>query len=155
METKLFMRGSSKRSSVSWYVRLMQDNSELDCIFDKKLVISTKKSRFGYSKTVLIQPSEDSDLYTVTFEGSANKRSKVWLHEASKYYENREEIPHIYSKYLDKERDRVLLCLYHPKWDELKPNSRLSNTIIPWTIEWLEYFDMWRIDHKWRGGGKH
>ncbi|MFL2062519.1 hypothetical protein ACEN4E_01900 [Latilactobacillus sakei] len=149
------MKKSNTHSSVSWYVRLMQDNLELDNVFDKKLVITTKKSRYGYSKTLLIRPSEESDLYTVTFEGSVKRRSIVWLHDASKYHGDIKEIPHIYSKYLDKERDWVPLCLYYPKWNELKPDSRFNNTIIPWTIEWLEYFDMWRIDHKWRGGGKH
>ena len=29
----------------------------------------------------------------------------------------------------------------------------LSETIIPWAIEWLKYYELWRITGKWLGGG--
>lgn len=60
-------------------------------------------------------------------------------------------LPHIY----EHERGVTRLCLYTPKNGEWRPGSWLSETIVPWTFEWLRYFELWLIDGVWHGGGTH
>lgn len=31
----------------------------------------------------------------------------------------------------------------------------IANTIIPWTIEWLYYYELWLATGEWLGGGDH
>ena len=31
----------------------------------------------------------------------------------------------------------------------------ISNTIIPWTIEWLYFYELWLATGEWLGGGEH
>ena len=32
---------------------------------------------------------------------------------------------------------------------------RLDQTIVPWAILWLFYFEEWLISNEWKGGGLH
>jgi hypothetical protein len=44
------------------------------------------------------------------------------------------------------------LCLYHPETDNFYWNFRKDNihdTIIPWTIEWFVYYELYLITGKW------
>lgn len=47
------------------------------------------------------------------------------------------------------------LCLFYPKSNEWTPQSCLSNTMVPWTISWLRFYEIWLITGKWEGGGEH
>lgn len=58
-----------------------------------------------------------------------------------------EKIPHMYSQ--------KTLCLYMPKYAEFKRTDYISDTIIPWTILWLYYYELWHATGKWLGGGEH
>ena len=47
-----------------------------------------------------------------------------------------------------------LLCLHHPPTDRFDPHRHLvSNTVIPWTIDWLACYEAWLATGKWVGGG--
>jgi hypothetical protein len=52
-------------------------------------------------------------------------------------------IPHLY------EHDR--LCLYLPGSKEWWPDKYLAITIIPWTTEWLAYYEAWHATGVWLG----
>lgn len=44
------------------------------------------------------------------------------------------------------------LCLYHPETDNLQWDSKVHNiydTIIPWTLEWFVYYELYLITGKW------
>ena len=45
------------------------------------------------------------------------------------------------------------LCLYHPKIDKIPiwnfKEHRLYDTIIPWTVEWFTYYELYLITGKW------
>ncbi len=44
------------------------------------------------------------------------------------------------------------LCLYHPKTDNFKwdfKRHQLYDTIIPWTLEWFVYYELYLISGKW------
>lgn len=58
-------------------------------------------------------------------------------------------LPHVY-----KQRP-ARLCLYLPQTTEWTPILRLSETVIPWTILWLFYFEEWLQSNEWKGGGIH
>lgn len=59
--------------------------------------------------------------------------------------------PHIYAH----SAGRTKLCLYMPVTGEWHSGMWLSETFVPWTFEWLRYFELWLIDGEWHGGGEH
>lgn len=58
-------------------------------------------------------------------------------------------IPHLY----DQERGR--LCLYLPKTGEWHDRRLLVDTMVPWSLLWLLYFEEWLVSDEWKGGGVH
>lgn len=59
------------------------------------------------------------------------------------------KLPHVYSE------DPVQLCLYLPKSGQWTKQQLIVDTILPWTVLWLYYFEMWLISGEWHGGGEH
>ena len=52
-------------------------------------------------------------------------------------------LPHVYSS--------GDLCLYLPgQWKE---SMLLADTILPWTSQWLLYYELWLITGHWMGSG--
>ncbi|ALA59441.1 hypothetical protein NITMOv2_3041 [Nitrospira moscoviensis] len=47
------------------------------------------------------------------------------------------------------------LCLYLPRIGEWNKTMMLSQTIIPWTSEWLLNYEVWLATGEWSGGGLH
>ncbi len=47
------------------------------------------------------------------------------------------------------------LCLYLPCVGEWNKTMMLSQTIIPWTSEWLLNYEIWLSTGAWCGGGLH
>ena len=47
------------------------------------------------------------------------------------------------------------LCLWWPKRREWIPQLKLAETYLPWTAEWLWYFEDWLTTRVWAGGGEH
>lgn len=43
------------------------------------------------------------------------------------------------------------LCLHYP--DEWSPELAIADTIIPWTSEWLYFYELWAATGEWQGGG--
>lgn len=64
--------------------------------------------------------------------------------------ENR-KLPHIYTH---KEKG-TKLCLWYPRKREWLPQMKFTDTFIPWTAEWLWYFEDWLYTGVWAGGGVH
>jgi len=60
-------------------------------------------------------------------------------------------LPHIYPS----KEVGTKLCLWWPKQREWLPQMKLSETYIPWTSEWLWYFEDWLATGIWSGGGEH
>lgn len=63
--------------------------------------------------------------------------------------EGKTKLEHVY------DHQKQKLCLYY--FDDRGWNSTklISNTIIPWTIEWLYHYEIWLVTGDWLGGGKH
>lgn len=58
-------------------------------------------------------------------------------------------IPHLY----DQKRGR--LCLYLPRTGEWHDRRLLAETMVPWSLLWLLYFEEWLVSNEWKGGGVH
>ena len=61
------------------------------------------------------------------------------------------KLPHVYPH----DGTGTSLCLWHPKSYEWSPAMRLDETYLPWTAEWLDYFEHWLATDEWTGGGIH
>jgi hypothetical protein len=89
-----------------------------------------------------VMPTEHSIEYTVKIVYGGMISPKVYVLEPEIEYND--EI-HIFPK----EKN---LCLYHSEtdnfiWDYKKHN--IFNTIIPWTLEWFIYYELYQISGKW------
>jgi hypothetical protein len=63
------------------------------------------------------------------------------------------DLPHIY--WNDRAPEWPALCLWDPDemfWD---PEMPIATTIIPWTSEWLLFFEYWQISGEFLGPGRH
>jgi hypothetical protein len=60
-------------------------------------------------------------------------------------------LPHIYGT----ENGHTKICVYWPKGGEWRRGLMLAATMVPWTIEWLRYFELWLSEGIWYGGGMH
>ncbi|MCW1431349.1 hypothetical protein [Novosphingobium sp. JCM 18896] len=58
-------------------------------------------------------------------------------------------IPHLYGLYDDPRGAE--LCLYYPDGAEWSEGMLLAETIVPWTAEWLFYYEMWQVTGTWGG----
>lgn len=61
------------------------------------------------------------------------------------------QFPHKFD--IDEKKNMVRICLY--RYSEFDSRKLISNTIIPWTIEWLYFYELWLATGEWLGGGEH
>lgn len=59
-------------------------------------------------------------------------------------------LPHVYWP-----DNRPILCLFDPLQDEWDSGMAISKTTVPWTIDWLFFYELWSMTGKWSGGGRH
>jgi hypothetical protein len=59
------------------------------------------------------------------------------------------KLPHVYQQRPPR------LCLFLPGTSEFRPWMRIDQTIVPWTVLWLFYFEEWLGSDEWKGGGEH
>lgn len=43
------------------------------------------------------------------------------------------------------------LCLHYPKDNSFKTTNMIFDTIIPWTSEWLIFYELYKLKGKWLG----
>lgn len=60
-------------------------------------------------------------------------------------------LPHIYPY----KGQGTKLCLWVPRYEEWTHSMKLIETYVPWTAEWLLYFEHWLVTDEWLGGGEH
>jgi hypothetical protein len=96
--------------------------------------------RFGMSCTGYIQLYEDSPTYKVQIMYSSKGAPKVFIKDPEI------KTDHRIHRYADES-----LCLYYPLEDPWKPQNNIHDTIIPWTAEWLVYYELFLVTEKWHG----
>jgi hypothetical protein len=62
-----------------------------------------------------------------------------------------EQIPHLL--FDDNKPQYSGLCLFDPNGNEWSNKNLIADTTMWWAGEWLFYYEMWRLDGVWRGGG--
>lgn len=62
-------------------------------------------------------------------------------------------LPHIY--WNDRNPAWPALCLWDPAEMFWTPEMSIATTIIPWTSEWLLFFEYWQISGEFLGPGRH
>lgn len=114
--------------------------------FPDAKILSNRRDNFELE--IDLQPSVFSAIYRIKIVYKSNTFVKVYVIEkVLKIAHNRKKLPHVYSS------KQQQLCLYSPSKKEWKSTQYIVNTIIPWTSEWLYYYEMWLIDGVWLGGG--
>lgn len=91
-----------------------------------------------------LQPTPISRIYTVqiSWDGTERRPKVEVLHPVLTPPEGR-CLQHVFSD--------GQLCLHFP--DEWSPRMPISETVIPWTSEWLFFHELWLATGKWLGGG--
>ena len=102
-----------------------------------------------------VRTSYNSKKYTIRIEYNGSI-PKVYVNNQGLLYFKGEKIPHTYkTSFISNNNQIVQLCLFYPKYSEWKPYMYIAEYFIPWAIEWLYYYESWRITGQWLGGGKH
>ena len=100
-----------------------------------------------------VRPTDMSREYILTLKYDKNK-PEVYLINQGIMKNKEDKIPHCYKRYYKEENNEfVKICLYYPKYKEWTKDMYISDTIVPWAIEWLYYYEYWRLTGKWLGGG--
>jgi hypothetical protein len=87
-----------------------------------------------------VQPSPETDKYKIRLEYTPGHTPRVFVE--SPQIENSKDI-HLYRE--------GFLCLYEPSETKFKDSFKLSEYTIPWTIEWIMYYELWKLSGKWEG----
>lgn len=95
-----------------------------------------------------LQPTALSRVYNVKIVYKFRFNPDVYVITPKlEFFPDSTALPHVYST------EMQWLCLYYRRAREWKSNMLLSKTIIPWTIEWLYFYELWLATGKWLGGG--
>lgn len=98
-----------------------------------------------------IRPSPLSRFYRVTITYKVGKRPLVTVTGDELPGLDRSDFPHWFS--IDRRNKTVNVCLHLPH--EFDASQLISECIIPWTAEWLYFYEIWLATGEWCGGGKH
>lgn len=87
-----------------------------------------------------LKPRRESPDYQVQIKYSFRHHPRVYVLSP----EISRNAPHTY-------RDENTLCLYHPYDNDWSAEKLIACTIVPWTVEWLRYYEIWCTTGKWFG----
>ncbi len=78
----------------------------------------------------------------ITWDGYALRPTVRVLHPELQDLPDK-KVPHVFPD--------MSLCLHMR--DEWRPEMLISKSIIPWTSEWLLFYELWLVTGEWLGGG--
>jgi len=102
--------------------------------------------------TYEISPTPMSRTYRLqlTFQQGGSPEVRVLSPNIAELGSGHGTIPHLYER-----AHPVKLCLYLPSTGEWHAGKIIAHTLIPWSAEWLFYFEAWLATGEWSGGGEH
>lgn len=113
----------------------------------RSLLPNAKVTLAGGTKLVMIaenQPTTMSRTYTIKVKYQLGVSPDVLvLSPQLQLHNGAVALPHTFPG--DK------LCLHLP--GEWNAHMYIAHTIIPWTSEWLLYYELWLVTGNWEGGG--
>lgn len=120
---------------------LAQEKTILKYFPESKTAIVGKKLIWkGY-----LQPTPFSKKYEIKINYEAGKISIYVLNPKLDICEGQKKLPHIYNA------KKQQLCLFFKEWNG---GMFIIDTIIPWTSEWLYFYEIWLVNGGiWLGGG--
>ena len=94
-----------------------------------------------------VKPVDVSNDYAVRIEYSVGSRPKVWVEglPAREEEPTGRRIPHRFAD--------GTVCLYYG--NEWTSDKSIAQTIVPWLLEWLFFYEGWLATGEWQGGGTH
>lgn len=104
----------------------------------------TKLSPTQLVWTAPIQPTPGSREYIVRITYALRKIPLVRVVKPELEARPGEELPHTYGD--------GSLCLH--KREEWMPDMLIVESTLPWTAEWLFFYEIWRSTGEWLGGGE-
>ena len=100
-----------------------------------------------------LQPTKTSKKYLLTLKYDG-KYPKAYLYNQGILKSKTDYVIHtLKSEFKSKNEEYVQLCLYYPKKHEWNKYMFISETIVPWALSWLYYYEIWRVTGEWLGGG--
>jgi hypothetical protein len=117
--------------------------------FDLRNLLPSARSRIRHRARTLtsvfeLRPTPDTCWFTVKVYYRLGWRPEVHvLHPTLQVRYGADQIPHSFSD--------SQLCLHLD--GEWQPTMSLADTIVPWTSEWLLYYELWLATGTWQGGG--
>jgi len=109
---------------------------------------SLRHGRLVWNYDARPTPLSRSYRLRITYRHAATPETFV-LHPHLPTLAEGRDLPHVY------QQDPPRLCLYLPSSGEWSPTMRISETIVPWSVLWLFYFEEWLATGEWTGGGTH
>lgn len=96
-------------------------------------------------------PSPLSSTYSLEIRYTLGSKPIVTVHGDTIKNIEAPNFPHVFHR--DVNSNTVTLCLCYG--DEFNSSMLISDTYIPWAIEWLYYYEIWLVTEEWCGGGIH
>jgi len=94
-----------------------------------------------------VQPTEMSCSYLIRIAYGLGLPPNVSVIDPPLRRRGTEKIPHIFPG--------NFLCLYQPRYQEWLGSMFLADTIVPWAVLWLYYYEVWHATGEWYGAGEH
>jgi hypothetical protein len=128
-------------------INLAMQAARLKSIFPLT-TIAARNDKLTWRGTIV--PSAASRSYEVKLEYVRDGHPNVYvLSPRLERFPGEDRLPHVY----DTEQQR--LCLYYKRAREWNPGMLIADTILPWTSEWLFFYEIWLGTGEWHGGGIH
>jgi hypothetical protein len=130
-------------------INAFRNINQLSCLSNCK-IISSKRGNISaelvirdgkYKLRIDIKVGEFPKVYVV--EPEIDRSNPLEIHTFGFKY-------HPYYK-----KELPLLCLTHLGEDKTNTSMLLTETYIPWAIEWTEFYELWLLTGKWYGKGIH
>lgn len=99
--------------------------------------------------TSYLQSSPLGKRYKIKIIAHLDKKIRVFITKPKKLdlAIGEDRLPHVYCT------EKQELCLFYPKFREWSYSKLIVDTIIPWTMEWLFFYEVWLSTGKWIGKG--
>lgn len=134
-------------------IPLANQAGALKSYFPESKVNLTGNNKLTWVHTVTPTPLSDSYKLKMTYQRGSIVNVYVIEPKQLQLAEGKERLPHVYS------HEEQRLCLYYPQAKEKhrkwRPDMFFVKSIIPWAVEWLEFYEYWLATGEWLGGGIH
>lgn len=130
-------------------ISLIVQEGTLKSKYPNSKIIRDKENKIKWEG--ILKPTPLSANYKIQIIYQTGRGIDVYVKEPFplQLAENKKSLPHVYSTIEQK------LCLYYPKGNEWNNGQLYTETIIPWTSEWLFHYEIWLATGVWFGGGIH